>query len=257
LQQQQQLAGAESQLPAADRGVARSLARLALILGENPSDIANQLRPGDDFPPLPGAPAVGTPRDLLRNRPELVSAAAQVDAARSRRRVADRALLPTLGINANAGWQGNDISGDWESQDVWGFGGSVSVPLFAGGRNVAGIADAHAGYAAAEATARQKALLAVQEVEDALLAEAQATAEVDALSRQVSFARLAFEDARERYLGGLVNYTTVLQAIMTLQTAELNHLAARRNQLAARIQLHDALGGVWPSSLVRPAGPSL
>lgn len=254
LLQKQQLASAEALVPAVEQGVQRSLARLALLLGRDPTTIADALRPGDALPELPAAPSVGKPADLLRSRPELVSAIAQADAALARQKSATRALLPTVGLNANAGWQGNDISEEWTSQEVWGFGGSVSVPLLTGGRTLGGIGESRAGAAVAEHTLRQRVLSAVQEVEDALLAEQQATAELAALRRLTEAARLAFEDSRDRYAHGLVTYTTVLQSLATYQNAELQTLSAQRNLVGARLTLHDALGGEWTRSLTaRPS----
>lgn len=256
LQQRQQLASAQALVPAVEQGVQRSQARLALLLGRDPTTASADLRPGDALPELPPAPSLGKPADLLRTRPELVTAIAQADAATARKKSATKVLLPTVGLNANAGWQGNDISEEWTSQEVWGFGGSVSVPLFAGGRNLGGIGDSRAGEAIATHTLRQRVLSAVQEVEDALLAEQQATAELKALTSLTEAAKLAFEDSRDRYGRGLVNYTTVLQALTVYQSAELQALNARRSLIGARINLHDALGGAWPQALrVAPEEP--
>lgn len=249
LQQQQQLASAEALVPAVEQGVERAIVRMATLLGQDPVALRSSLRPAAALPALPAQPALGAPKDLLRNRPDLAAALAQAEAAEHRAKSATRALLPTVGLNANAGWQGNDISEEWQSQQVWGFGGSVSVPLFTGLRTLGGLQDAKAGQVAASFTLRQRALAAVAEVEDALLAEQQAAAELAALRRLTEAARLAFEDSRDRYGRGLVNYTTVLQALTVYQSAELQALNAHRNLIGARINLHDALGGAWPQAL--------
>ena len=249
LQQQQQLASAEALLPAVQQGVERAGVRLATLLGEDTARARARLQPAVGLPELPASPTLGAPRDLLVNRPDLAAGLAQAEAAEARSKSANRALLPTVGLSANAGWQGNDISEEWTSQQVWGFGGSVSVPLFTGMRTLGGLQDAKAGAVAATHSLKQRAQNAVAEVEDAILAEQQATAERAALQRLVEAARLAFDDSRDRYARGLVTYTTVLQALTIFQNAELQQVNAHRSLLVARINLHDALGGAWPQAM--------
>ncbi|MFN9941814.1 MAG: TolC family protein, partial [bacterium] len=106
-----------------------------------------------------------------------------------------------------------------------------------------------AAEGAAQARLRQAVQLAVQEVEDAALAVQQTEAERAAVQRQRDAARLAYEDACDRYTRGLVNLTTVLQTLTAWQAAELTLLSASRAAVGAHITLHDALGGDWPAPL--------
>lgn len=244
LQQQQQLAATEALLPAASFGVRRGLLRLAVLLGRPPAALLEGFTPADRFPALPPAPPTGTPADLIANRPDLSSAAARVDAAFYSRRSADRAFLPSLGISANAGWQ-YFRQDELKSTDIWGIGAQASVPLFNGGRLYSGAKSARASEEAAVRTLENAVRTAVQEVDDALLFEDQAAAELDARGRQVAAARRAHDDARDRYLEGLIDLTTMLQTLTALQNAELSLLQSQRTAISARIALHDALGGAW------------
>ncbi len=244
LQQRQQLAATEAMLPAVDQGVSRALLRLAVLLGKPAKSLLTDFSPGDELPALPPAPPTGSPEDLLYNRPDVVAVVERLDAAWYSRRSADRAFLPTLGLSANAGWQ-YFRQDELTSTDIWGIGASASVPLFNGGRNLAASRSARAGERATSLQVEQAVRLAVQEVDDALLFEKQAAAELAARQRQIEAARGAYDAARDRYIQGLVNLTTMLQTLTALQNAELSLIQSQRTVLSARIALHDALGGTW------------
>ena len=248
LQQRQQLAQTEALVPAADQGVRRGALRLALALDRSPSAFSQIFRPGDALPALGAPPPLGDPMALLQRRPDLRAAIARADATLHSRRAAERALLPTLNLSANAGWQ-YFSQGELKSTDNWGIGASASVPIFNGGRTLGNMQAQRAAEGAAQARLRQAVQLAVQEVEDAALAVQQTEAERAAVQRQRDAARLAYEDARDRYTRGLVNLTTVLQTLTAWQAAELTLLSASRAAVGAHITLHDALGGDWPAPL--------
>jgi len=248
LQQRQQLAATQALLPAATHGIRRTTYRLAVLLGEQPAALADRLTAGDVLPELPPPPDPGTPADLLRARPDVAAALARVDAAVSTTKGTRRDALPTLGVSANAGWQ-YFSQGEWDSTDIWGVGASASIPLFNGGRVYTQTQAAQAAERAAVEQARRTVLSAVHEVEDALLFEQQAQAERAAAIARTTAAQQAYEDARDRYVRGLLDLTTVLNTQTAWQTAALSDLQSQRTVLTARIQLHDALGGVWAGTL--------
>ena len=248
LQQRQQLATTQALLPAAEHGIRRTTYRLAVLLGTRPAELADRLTAPDRLPTVPPPPSIGSPADLVRNRPDVLAAVARVDSAVANRKGMWRDALPTLGVSANAGWQ-YFSQGEWDSTDIWGVGANASVPLFNGGRVYSQGKAAAAGERAAVESARRVVLVAVQEVEDALLFEDQSEAELEANRVRREAAQLAHEDARERYINGLTDLTTVLTTQSAWQSAELSLLNAERTRIAARIVLHDALGGPWTQTL--------
>lgn len=249
LQQRQQLAATEALVPSTTQGVDRALMRLSVLLGRSSKALLDDLTAGDELPAVPTAPAIGTPADLLRNRPDLAAAMAAADAAFYDRRSADRAFLPSLGLSANVGWQ-YFRQDELSSTDIYGIGAQASVPLFNGGRLLATSKAGRAAEQAALISLENSVRIAVQEVDDALLFERQSTAELAAREAQVEAAQAAYDNALDRYLEGLVDLTTMLQTLTALQNAELSLLQSQRNAISARIALHDALGGAWARSEV-------
>lgn len=259
LQQKQQVASIQAQIPLvrAARAVARN--QLLLLLG----------RPaGSDLPALPAAlpdagptPPLPSPGDLEEAQPAIDAAELRLKSAWQRRMAAERSLLPTLRATFNAGWSytnnagGNLFGGatpgfqDWFT---WGFGGSLTVPLFNGGRSIAQIQSARASERLAAHALSGAKLSAWTALDNARVADTEQAQRLDLLRAQVDAARTAFELARERYSRGIGDFLSLLTTQSAWQNAELGLLAARRDAIAARIQLHDAIGGAWTRHLLDP-----
>ena len=249
LQQRQQLANSKVQLPAVRLQLESAEQRLALLTGRTPLELKTTLPEGGALPELGGPPAVGTPDDLLYNRPDLQAAWSTAKAARARRVSAALGYTPTVSVSGQIGQQGivglSEPYDEWNTLDSWSVTGALSIPIFNGGRTTGALKDARYGETAALESLRAAALTAVQEVEGALLQDAQMSEQRAAWDENAAAARLSFEESRARYIEGLTTYVNVLNALNAAQAAELNALQAHRDQLSARIQLHTALGGGW------------
>ncbi len=246
LQQRQQVAASEAQLPQARQILRTRAQQLAVLLGRPATDdLGLDLA---ELPELGALPPTGRPLDLVDNRPDLRAAAARLDAAHQRQDGAIRAFLPSLALTGQAGLQWNHFT-EVDSQETWGAGVSLSLPVFEGTRRWHGVREAKAGQDAAVHQYNQLVLAAVQQVEGALVAEEEQRAQLTALRAQRDAAATAFEESRARYAAGLTSYLTVLVALTTAQQAELGVLDAERALIDTRIQLHESLGGRWTETL--------
>lgn len=242
LQQRQQQAAVRAQLPLARASLRTAQLRLAVLLARDP--LGELPSPPPALPELPPAPEIGSPEDLAEQRPDLRAALDRAEAAGLRRSAALRALLPTLGLSASAGWQATWIE-EWSDQDTWTVGGALSVPIFNGGSTHNNL---RANRAAEEVRSLQleSALRsAVQEVEAARVAEEQQSLRLLAARTQRDAAEAAWSVAGEAYAAGTADYLQVQSALSTLLSARLGELQASRDRLGARLQLHQALGGTW------------
>jgi len=252
-QQRQQLASTLAQIPLAEgrREVLRH--QLAVLAGEAslPS-----LGPGPgrlaDLPPFP---EVGLPAELLKRRPDVRRAQLSLAAAdyRVAAAVADR--FPAVRIGGETGFQSNDFGdiGNIFSNWIWSVMANLSWPVFDGGRRKAEVDRTKAVVRERLDAYGQTVLLAIQEVEDALVQERKQAEYLRELERQVTLARDTLREARMRYVNGLNDYLPVLAALQSLQDLERNLLTARRNLLTYRVQLYRAMGGAWPEVLTDPA----
>lgn len=246
LQQRQQLAATEALVPQA-----RSLARtrqqqLTVLLGRQVDQEATVTRA--ELPQLPVDPDSGVPLDLLANRPDLRASGRRLEAAGARKNASIQSFLPGLSLSGQVGTQAMYVE-ELETQETWGVGATLSIPLFQGTTNWANFVQARSATRSATATHEQAIRQAVQEVEGALVREEETRAQLEAYTRLLEASRLAFTEAQQRYAAGLTSYLTVLTAINSQQQAELNVLSAHRDLIDARITVHESLGGPWTTGL--------
>ncbi|HKW41925.1 MAG TPA: efflux transporter outer membrane subunit [Gemmatimonadales bacterium] len=244
---------AEAATPAAsvadfERQVAQQENSLSVLLGHSPGAIARGRSLTEMAARIP-VPA-GVPASLLAHRPDVRSAEAELHAATARIGVAEAARLPTFTLTGEYGAQSTELSRWFASgTNIWQAFVGVSIPLFTEGRP-GGEAVNVARARAAEARARyeQTVLVAVRDVEDALVALRTARDRTAAQERQVVALRRALELADMRYQSGVSSYLDVLDAQRGLFTAELSLTQAERDQLVAAVQLYKAVGANWSAA---------
>ena len=155
---------------------------------------------------LPAAPAVipgGLPAELVRRRPDVVSAERRIAAARQRLQVARRDLYPRISLTANTGTATGELK-DLVKRDfgVWTLLGNVIQPLLQGGRLRAAVDRAEARAAEELAVYANTALQAFSEVETALAAEEYLVQRERYLSVSAEQSRAAEIIADDRYRSG-------------------------------------------------------
>ncbi len=231
-----------------ERQVAQQENALSVLVGRNPGAIARGRSLTELAARIP-VPA-GVPSALLEHRPDIRSAEAALRAATARIGVAEAARLPTFIISGQYGTQSTEFS-KWfgSGTKIWQAFAGVSVPLFTQGRpggEQVNVARARAEQA--RSRYEQIVLVAVREVEDALVALRTAQDRAAAQQRQVVALRRALELANMRYQNGVSSYLDVLDAQRGLFGAELSLTQAERDQLVAAVQLYKAVGAGWPRS---------
>ncbi len=199
----------------------------------------------------------GMPSDLLQRRPDVASAERAMAAANAQIGVARAAYFPRITLSPDLGWDATRFAGLFTVPALlWSVGGSLSQPLFEGGKLKAGVDFAQAGYVAAQASYRQTVLTAFQEVQNAVtglsvLAQAaqQASAAVDDARKLVSL-------AQDRYAGGLTPFIDVLTAQQQLLTSERQAVQIQGQRAALVVFLAKALGGGWDGNAASGPAPS-
>jgi multidrug efflux system outer membrane protein len=221
---------------------------LAILVGANPSTFRMpplELANTNWNPEPPGIPA-GLPAELLERRPDVAQAERDLAGANARIGVAKAAFFPVVRLTASGGYLSGDVETlfNWDSR-IWTIGPTVSLPLFAGGRNKANYRRAQAAYQEAIAKYRQQILVAFGDIENSLGGIHYLANEASAQARALGSARRAVELATDRYRAGLVSYLEVVDSSRdALQTERATaQLAGQR--LVAAIQLIKALGGGW------------
>ena len=227
-------------VPAAELAISRQENALSLLLGTAPGPIPrgaplDRLTP----PPIPD----GLPADLLRRRPDLFQAEQTLVAADRSLDSARAAMLPNIALTGSAGIVLSTVLAN--PIGVFSVGASVLSPIFDGGRLRAQSDAATARRDQAAFAYRRTALVAFQEVDNALAGVQRSGEQATALGLQVDALAAALRNATNRYRAGYTSYIEQLDAQRGLLTAQLSLVQARADRLTAYAQLYQAMGGGW------------
>jgi multidrug efflux system outer membrane protein len=218
---------------------------LAILTGSNPASFRFAAETNAWFPQPPVIPA-GLPANLLERRPDVAEAERQLASANARIGVAKAAFFPVLTLTGSGGYVSGDIDSlfKWDSR-TWSLGPSLSLPIFAGGRNRANYRRSQAAYDEAVARYRQQVLIAFRDVENSLSAIRYLSTQASARERGRANARRAADLAVDRYTSGIVSYIEVVDASRDALSAERLSAQLAGERLIASVQLIKALGGGW------------
>lgn len=215
---------------------------LALLTGAAPGAVPRGLPLAElALPPLPDA---GLPSALLRRRPDLAGAEAQLVASDAQLAAARAQLLPSLRLSATLGRMSSSaLAGD--PFTLWSVGGSVLAPLFDGGRLRAQVRASDARRVQALAVYEKAVLTAFSEVEDQLAALEELGRQGEEAEAQSRALAEALRVAGNRYREGYASYLDELDAQRNLFGAQQAALQLRADRLNAQVGLYRALGGGW------------
>lgn len=216
---------------------------LAVLCGARPSDFTVSSRPPNNS--LPNIRA-GLPADVLNRRPDVRAAEQELRAANARIGVAETAFYPNFNLTASGGFQSLEAKDflNWENR-VLSLGAGVAAPLIDGGTNKANYEAARSRYDEALAAYRQTLLIALREVEDAIVdlkGLAKSRASLDAALTSSRDTRTL---SQERFDKGLTGYLDVVDADRTVLQTRLALSQIDAQQRITLAALAKALGGGW------------
>jgi multidrug efflux system outer membrane protein len=245
-QAEAQVATTLSQLPVQERAIRQSIHRLSVLLGEPPATLEATLLPPTALPVATLELAVGLPAHLLQRRPDIRQAERTLAAATARVGVATAELYPRLSLSGVFGRQSVHLSDLLSSNSqFWSLGPTLRWPVFDAGRIRANIQVHDARQEQAMLHYEQAILMALEEVENALVAYSQEHTRRQALQAAVEANARALALANEWYTRGLGDFLNVLEAQRSLLNSQ-SQLVQSTTALASHVvTLYKALGGGW------------
>ena len=239
------LANLEATLPPMEKQLAVQRHQLAALAGRFPSDEPSQKFELDALT-LPVEIPLSVPSELVRQRPDVLSAEAQLHVASAELGVATANLFPQISLTAAAGGTSTLFSQLFSSGNTyWNVGGSLTQTLFAGGTLIHQRRAAAAALDAAGAQYRAVVLAAFQNVADALTALQLDADAVNANLKAAQSGADSLKATRHNVELGLASYLALLTAEQTYNQAVLNLAQARANRYSDTAALLQALGGGW------------
>jgi len=238
------VATTESQIPVLETATQQSIYALSVLLARLPAELLKQLTPTSNLPGIPAQVPVGLPSDLLRRRPDIREAEAQLHAATAQIGVATADFFPTFSLTGTMNWNSNLLRSWWtDASRSYSFGPSVTWPIFQGGAIVSNVHLQAALRDEAFITYQETVLAAFQDVENALIAFDKEQQHRKALNDAVVANRKAVDLSLQLYTAGQTDFLNVLNAQLSLYTSENALVQSEQNIATDLIALYKALGG--------------
>ena len=247
---QAQLLNAQAQLFDADVQRAQYEHAIAMLIGRPPAElsIARRLL-GGNIPRIP----VALPSTLLERRPDIAGAERTMEQENALIGVAEAAYFPDVSLSGMIEFVGTIPLPFNAAHAIGSIGAGATTTIFDGGLTAAQVDAARATYWQSVATYRQTVLVAFQQVEDELAAIHHYGEALAVQQQAVVEERKAVDVYLNQFQQGLVAFTTVVTAELTLLADEESELTNRQNLFLASVSLIEALGGGWDTTLLPTA----
>ena len=245
---QAQLETTLASIPPLEAQIARTIHRLSVLVGQNPSHLKSRLIVQDRLPELPVEINVGDPTSLLRNRPDVRVAERDLAAATARIGIVTADLYPRISIIGSYGSTATSSSRFAESStETFSIGPLFTWAAFDLGRVRARIRAADANAEANLALFERTVLTALEEAENTFSDYTRARLRQERLSIAADSSSRAADLARLRYRNGADSFLTVLDAERRLLEAEDQLAQSATQSGVAYVALYKALGVGWQS----------
>jgi multidrug efflux system outer membrane protein len=237
------------------RQVAQDRNALVLLLGVPlPADLPageefDQQRLVTDLP-------AGLPSDLLTQRPDILSAEHNLLAANANIGAARAAFFPSILLTGNYGTASTQLSGLFDrGSSAWTFTPQISLPIFAGGANVASLNLAKVQKNVYVVQYEQAIQTAFREVADALAGRATLDNQIAADQALVDATSESYRLSDMRFRSGIDNFLSVLDSQRSLFSAQQALIGVKLARLQNLVTLYKALGGGWRETNAADAAP--
>ena len=225
------------------RQLAQDRDALQLLLGA-PIPAGIDFSAGLDRRPAVAELEEGIASDVLVRRPDVLAAEHQLQAANAQIGAARAAFFPAITLTGSFGTASTQLSGLFKGDSrIWTFEPQISVPIFAGGANVANLRATRLARDTAIAQYEKTIQTAFQEVADALAARRALDDQLAAQQALLMAAAKGYQLADMRYRAGVDSYLSALDAQRTLYSAQQQLQSVRLLRLQNLVTLYKALGG--------------
>lgn len=242
------LENTRSQIPTLHTGIEEAMNRIAVLLGEKPGKVHEEMKKSATMPDVPPEVAVGVPADVLRRRPDIRRAERELAAQTARVGVAMADLYPKFSLSGSIGLEALSLNGLFSSAAKTATGGSlINWPIFRGGYIRQNIEVQSALQEQALIQYEAAILSALEDVENALVAYVEEQNRRDDLQEGVQAAQKAVELAKYKYQSGLTDFSNVLEAQRSLLAFQDQLAQSNGTVISNLVRLYKVLGGGWTS----------
>jgi NodT family efflux transporter outer membrane factor (OMF) lipoprotein len=242
---QSQAASIRASIPPLEQKIDQAADLLAALVGSTPASWRRPSIALSDLQ-LPEDLPLSVPSRLVRQRPDVLIAEAQLHAANAGIGVATAAMLPNLTLGAGYGVNGTSPSQLFAGGGAfWNIGAGLTQPVFRGGTLYYQRKAAIDARDAVAAQYRQTVLAAFQQVADTLRGLGHDADALAAQAEAVETAEKSLNLIQANYLAGIGTYLQVLLADEQYLMARTGYVQAVAQRLQDTVAIYVALGGGW------------
>jgi NodT family efflux transporter outer membrane factor (OMF) lipoprotein len=240
-----QAATTMSQIPVFETSARQAIYNISVLLGQEPASLLEELSPASSIPLTPPEVPAGLPSEMLRRRPDIRRAEAQIHSATAQIGVATADLFPKFNLAGSISTQANSLDNLSWNKRSWSFGPSASWEIFNAGQVSYNIKVQKSLQQQAVLTYKQTVLTALNDVESALVAYVNEHERHKALIDAVTANLKAVDLSSQLYVEGQTDFLNVLVAQGSLNSSEDALVQSTRNLSTDLIAIYKALGGGW------------
>ena len=243
--QESQVAATEATLPPLRQSLSAARHALAILLGRIPSQ-AHIPKLNLNSLNLPARLPVSLPSALVHQRPDILSAEAQLKAGDAQVGEAVAKMYPLIQITGDLGFENGKLANFFDASSlIWSIAGGLTQTIFDGGTLRANKRAAQAALKAVVADYQITIINDFAQVANALRA-VQNDAQTLRYQQQAHVSAFrAYKLARWEYKAGAVDYTTLLTAQVQYQQSRLAVVTAQSQRYQDTAALFVAMGGGW------------
>jgi multidrug efflux system outer membrane protein len=242
------LKATEATIPPLEAAEKQAGYRLAVLLGERPGALDQELQPAAVAAYAKALP-IGDTAELLRRRPDVRAAERQLAAATARVGVATADMFPRVNVTGFIGFLSGDVGRLFSTNSdnnarAWSVTPTVSWAAFDMGSVRARLRASKAQSDAAAANYEKVVLTALEDTENSFVAYGARQTQLKSLSEQAQASRRAAEIADTQYREGVADFLVLLDAQRTQLDAEDAVAQAQTAVNVSVVAIYKALGGV-------------
>jgi outer membrane protein TolC len=217
-----------------------------VLLGEDPGTLQAELSKPKPIPLPPDDIAIGLPAELLRQRPDIRLAEREVAAQTAQIGVASSELYPQFSLFGTLALEAVDSVSFFKASNItFGFGPQFVWRIFEGGRLRYNIKIQELVAENLIYQYQNTVLVALEEVENSMVAYVQEVNRYKSLGEAVSAAEGAVGLVKTLYIEGLTNFLNVLDTQRALFQQQDQFIESKGNIVQNLINLYKSLGGGW------------
>lgn len=234
--------GVEASIPSLRASASAARNALAALSGQSAATFTLSERPQAALA-LNTPLAIGEPKALLRQRPDVLQAERQLAAATAHVGVQTADLYPDISISGFVGFLAGDVADFGSQTRAWSVAPSLTWQAFNWGSVRARIDESDANRKAALGQFRQTLLTALTEAQTALDSYSQTQQRLHLLNAQVNASQNSLRLAKLQYEAGAIDILDVLDSERVLLAAEDNLMIAQAQTITDLVEVYRSFGG--------------